>query len=67
MLAADGAGRALEHGGYAGRAVIELEQTGHGDAVFGLCLPRAAGCDSLHLLTLRCFQVLHFTFEYASN
>jgi hypothetical protein len=36
LLAADGAGRALEHGGYVAQTVVELEKTGHGDAVFGL-------------------------------
>ena len=63
-LAADGAGRAVEHSGDIAHAVVLLQQAGHGHAVFGLELLIAPGC-RLHLLTLRGLQVLHFTFESA--
>jgi hypothetical protein len=64
VLSADGAGRSVEYLGDGAQTVVLLEQAGHGHAVFGLELLVAAGC-RLHLLTLRCLQVLHFTFESA--
>jgi hypothetical protein len=63
-LPADGAGRAVEHGGNVAQAVVLLQQAGHGHAVFGLELLVAAGRGG-HLLTLQGLQVLHFTFESA--
>ena len=36
LLAAAGAGLALEHGGYVAQTAVELEQAGHGNAVFRL-------------------------------
>ena len=43
--------------------MVELEQTGNGDTVFGLSLPVTEGDSILHLLTLRFLQVMQFTFE----
>lgn len=64
MLATDGTGRAIEHGGNVAQAVVLLQQAGHGHTVFGLELLVAPGC-CLHLLNLRGLQVLHFTFQSA--